>query len=262
MTSKGQQAFKSCYRNRRGPLFHAAYMRMGKVLFILRMLRLTGTKLAGKRVFDYGFGAGTFYRYCPKDSLLVGVEQDPVVCRETADALLERGHNAVDLQPIDIDRWRAHPLLQRRYDVFVCSHVLEHMADPVDFLKAVRSCVEPEGVFLGLVPINERAENPHHLQKVERRVLEKWAADSGYRVEYYEENDPFLYWAQPLYTVASGWRHKLAQAMSLDLGLSATMVGERLWFAWGKVFAMLTLSKPTQAGFVLSPKAQKMSSVR
>ena len=249
-----QEIFETIYRGRQTSLHHWAYMRMGKVLLALRMLRLAGLLLKRGKVFDYGFGAGTFYRYCPVSANLSGVEQDPVVCREVSDMLAERGFRNVDLQPIEIERWREHPLLEKQYDVFLCSHVLEHLPDPVDFLKTVRSCVKPDGVFLGLVPINERVENPHHLQKVDRAVVERWASDAGYELSYYEENDPFLYWAQPLYTVTSGWKHKLAQAMSLDLGLSATLIGERLWFAWGRLFGKLTFSKPTQAAFLLRPR--------
>jgi len=250
-----QEVFETVYRGRQSVLHHAAYMRMCKVLLALRVLREARVDMEKADIFDYGFGAGTFYRYCPTSARLAGVEQDPVVCQEVAGMLAGRGCQDVDLQPIEIERWKEHPLLARRYDLFLCSHVLEHLPDPVDFLKAVRSCVKPEGAFLGLVPINERAENPHHLQKVDRAVVEKWAADAGYEVVHYEENDPFLYWAQPLFTVDSGWKHKLAQAMSLDLGLSATLVGERLWFAWGKVFGKLTFSKPTQAAFLLRPGA-------
>jgi 2-polyprenyl-3-methyl-5-hydroxy-6-metoxy-1,4-benzoquinol methylase len=250
-----QEVFETVYRGRQSVLHHAAYMRMCKVLLALRVLREARVDMEKADIFDYGFGAGTFYRYCPTSARLAGVEQDPVVCQEVAGMLAGRGFRDVDLQPIEIERWKEHALLARRYDLFLCSHVLEHLPDPVDFLKAVRSCVKPEGAFLGLVPINERAENPHHLQKVDRAVVEKWAADAGYEVVHYEENDPFLYWAQPLFTVDSGWKHKLAQALSLDLGLSATLVGERLWFAWGKVFGKLTFSKPTQAAFLLRPGA-------
>jgi hypothetical protein len=81
-----------------------------------------------------------------------------------------------------------------------------------------------------------------------------WATDAGYEVAYYEENDPFPYWVQPLYTVTSGWKHKLAQAISLNLGISATLCGERLWFAWGRIFGRLTFSKPTQAAFILKKR--------
>jgi SAM-dependent methyltransferase len=255
-----QKVFETVYRGRQGTLHHASYLRMCKVLLALRVLRRSGLPLYRAEVFDYGFGAGTFYRYCPESAKLSGVEQDPVVCQEVTQMLAGRGYQHVDLQTIDIDRWKEHPLLSKRYDIFLCSHVLEHLPDPVELLRTVRSCLKPNGVFLGLVPINERAENPHHLQKVDRSVVERWASQAGYEVSYYEENDPFLYWAQPLYTVTSGWKHKLAQAMSLDLGLSATLFGERLWFAWGKVFGKLTFSKPTQAAFVLRPQPPKVTS--
>jgi SAM-dependent methyltransferase len=259
-STSSQRTFETVYRGRQGMLHHASYMRMCKVLLALRVLRKASVELGCSDIFDYGFGAGTFFRYCPGKARLFGVEQDPVVCREVTQMLTGRGHSHVDLQPIEIERWKDQPLLKKPYDVFLCSHVLEHLPQPVEFLKAVRPCVKPDGVFVGLVPINERASNPHHLQVVDRSVVEKWATDSGYEVSYYEENDPFLYWAQPLYTVTSGWKHKLAQATSLDLGLSATLFGERLWFAWGKVFGKLTLSKPTQAAFLLRPKQQKVTS--
>ena len=99
-------------------------MRMGKVLLGLRMLRLAGLPLENGEVFDYGFGAGTFYRYLPKTAEFFGVEQDPVVCQEVAVMLKERGFKHIDLQPIEIKHWKEHPLLQKRYDLFLCSHVL------------------------------------------------------------------------------------------------------------------------------------------
>ena len=255
-----QKVFETVYRGRQGALHHASYLRMSKVMLALRVLRLKGLSLERTEVFDYGFGAGTFYRYCPRSVHLSGVEQDPVVCQEVTQMLTGRGHRQVDLQSIEIERWKDHPLLRKSFDVFLCSHVLEHLPDPDDFLRTVRPCVKPSGVFVGLVPINERASNPHHLQTVDYAVVEKWAAESGYTLDYYEENDPFLYWAQPLYTVTSGWKHKLAQAMSLDLGLSATLFGERLWFAWGRIFEKLTFSKPTQAAFVLRPQTKAVTS--
>ena len=254
-----QVLFETVYRGRQSALHHASYLRMCKVLLALRVLRLSKVPLEGADIFDYGFGAGTFYRYCPKTAHLFGVEQDPVVCREATEMLTARGVRSVDLQSISTAEWDQHPLLKRQYDVFLCSHVLEHLSDPVGFLRTARGCLKSGGVFLGLVPINERQPNPHHVQTVNRHVILKWADDSGYEVAYYEENDPFLYWAQPLYTVTSTWRHKLAQLMSLDLGLSATLFGERSWFAWGKVFGKLTFSKPTQAAFVLRPRTRAVT---
>jgi len=249
-----QARFETVYRGRQSGLHHAAYMRMCKVLLALRVLRQARVDMEKADIFDYGFGGGTFYRYCPTSAHLSGVEQDPVVCQEVAGMLASQGCQDVDLQPIEIERWKEHPLLAKRYDLFLCSHVLEHLPDPIDFLKTVRPCVKPDGLFLGLVPINERAESPHHLQKVDHAVVKRWAADAGYEVAYYEENDPFPYWVQPLYTVTTGWKHKLAQAISLNLGMLATLCGERLWFAWGRIFGRLTFSKPTQAAFILKKR--------
>ena len=250
MSADSQEIFETVYRGRQGWLHHSAYMRMGKVMLALRALRRAGVGLEGKRVFDYGFGAGTFFRYCPRDAALFGVEQDPVVVEEVAGMLRGRGYGAVDLRAISIPEWREHPLLAERYDVFLCSHVLEHLERPVEFLEVARECLDQRGIFLGLVPINERAANPHHLQTVDRAVVERWALEAGLRVEYYEENDPFLYWLQPLYAVDSGWRHRLGQAVSLDLGLSCKLWGERMWFGfWAGACGLV--SRPTQAVFVL-----------
>ena len=173
-----QKVFETVYRGRQGTLHHASYLRMCKVLLALRVLSRAGLSLGRAEVFDYGFGAGTFYRYLPKTAELFGVEQDPVVCQEVSAMLASRGYNDVDLQPIEIEHWKEHSLMQRQYDLFLCSHVLEHLSDPIDFLKTVRPCVKPDGLFLGLVPINERAENPHHLQKVDRAVVKVWAMDA------------------------------------------------------------------------------------
>ena len=68
-----QARFETVYRGRQGALHHASYLRMSKVLFALRVLRRAGLPLDRAEVFDYGFGAGTFYRYCPTSAKLNGV---------------------------------------------------------------------------------------------------------------------------------------------------------------------------------------------
>lgn len=245
-----QEKFEKIYRGRQGPLHHLSYMRLSKVLLALRALRCNSISLKSQSVFDYGFGAGTFFLFCPRDCQLSGVEQDPVVCQEVTQMLFDRGYRQVKLREIDIGRWEENPLLEKQYDLFLCSHVLEHLPDPPAFLRTVQRCLKPTGIFLGLVPINERAANPHHLQKIDHSVVEGWARDSGYELTYYEENDPFLYWIQPLYASGVGWRRYLGQSVRLMVGISSRICGERLWYG---LLARLALwvCKPTQAVFVL-----------
>jgi len=230
-----------------------AYMRMSKVLLALETLGAVGIDLRNKRVFDYGFGAGTFFWHCPASARLSGVEMDLQNIEEVAERLRARGYRHLDLRRIEIESWADHPLLNQEYDLFLCSHVLEHLPDPAAFLRRVRSCIAPGGRFIGLVPLNERAENPHHVAAPDRAMIGGWAREAGYVMSFYEENDPFLYWFQPLFAADSGWRHKAAQAVSLGLGVAVKALGRRAWFALAPLFARATSSLPTQAVFLLEP---------
>lgn len=251
-----QQTFLSCYRGTQGKLRHMAYMRMAKVLFLQKLIDQTGISLDEKRLFDYGFGAGTFFHVCPQSASLFGVELDATAVDEIAAHLRAAGFSHIDLQPIRIEEWDQHPLLQERYDVIICSHVLEHLPDPVVYLRKMRECLNADGHFFGLVPINERKADPHHQWSVTRALVERWARSAGLRIVLYEENDPWIYWSQPAFTYSHGLPHKAAQAVSLALGIPATLLGYQSWFRIGRVFQRLTLSRPMQAGFVLAPRSE------
>jgi 2-polyprenyl-3-methyl-5-hydroxy-6-metoxy-1,4-benzoquinol methylase len=240
-----------CYRGRQGWLNHAAYMRMAKVLLTQRLCREAGISFEGKDIFDYGFGAGTFFRYCPQSARLFGVEMDAENVNSVRAMLQGRGFANVDLQTIEIAHWETHPLLARKYDIILCSHVLEHLPDPTMFLKTIRESLHPAGVFLGLVPINERLMDPHHVQRLDKSKIHAFAADAGLRVKTYLETDHWLYWFQPIFASERGFVHKVAQAVSLALGVPATIAGARAWFAAARVYSVFTKSKPTQAAFAL-----------
>ncbi len=240
-----------CYRGRQGALHHLAYMRMSKVLLALDLCRRAGITLSGKDVFDYGFGAGTFFRHCPRASRLFGVEMDAENVAAVRAMLTGRGQTA-DLQTIDIAHWSQHPLLARKYHVILCSHVLEHLPEPAAFLTRLRECLHPGGAFIGLVPINERVLDPHHVQPLDEAKIRALATAAGLRVTDYVEADPWLYWLQPIWTSETGLRHKVAQALSFGLGLLATTLGPRLWSTAGHLARPLTLGKFTQAAFILT----------
>jgi 2-polyprenyl-3-methyl-5-hydroxy-6-metoxy-1,4-benzoquinol methylase len=246
-----QEIFQDCYRGRQTALHHMSYMRMAKVLLTLDLLQKAGIPLEGKAVFDYGFGAGTFFRYCPTNTRLSGVEIDPQNVEAVKAMLAKRGYRDLRLEIIEIDAWEQHPLLQQKHDVVLCSHVLEHLPDPASFLRRIRECLADRGSLVGLVPLNERRPNPHHVQTVDAATIRHWAEQAGLKVTCYIEADPWTYWVQPLYTFDSSLSHKLAQAISLLLGLPATALGHRLWRLIGRAFAALTFSRPTQAAFVL-----------
>ena len=166
--------------------------------------------------------------------------------------LLKRGFKDVHLQPIQIDQWEQHPLLQRQYDMVLCSHLLEHLAEPVALLRKLSACLEQGGIFLGLVPINELRENPQHVQIVDRNRIGAWITEAGLKMQLYVESDPWTYWFQPFFTCESTARYKLNRIISLTLGIPATLLRHRSWQRLSPVCATLTLAKATQAAFVCS----------
>ena len=246
-----QETFFTCYRGNQGVWHHAAYMRMSKVLLLRVLLSRHKLESAEKDILDYGFGAGTFFRYCPKSSRLFGLELDPVNVAEVTAMLGRRGFEQVNLQAMTIENWAQHPLLDRKYDVIVCSHVIEHLPEPAVFLERMGRCLKPGGVFLGLVPINERSMDPHHVQTMSRAKLEAWAGAAQLRLIDWFESDHWLYWLQPLFTRERGGRHKCAQVISLGVGVIACGVGANVWFKLSRWFGALSCSQPTQAAFVL-----------
>jgi SAM-dependent methyltransferase len=243
LSTPDQSGFLECYRGRQGALHHLAYMRMSKVLLALELCR--------RDVFDYGFGAGTFFRHCPREARLFGVEMDPENVAAVRAMLADRGRQA-DLQPIDIARWAEHPLLARQYDVILCSHVLEHLPDPANLLKRLGQCLHAGGSLIGLVPINERVMDVHHVQRLDESKIRAFGEAAGLSLAVYVEADPWLYWIQPLWTREGGLRHGVAQGISLGLGLVASALGPRLWDAAGRVWRPLTGARFTQAAFVFT----------
>jgi 2-polyprenyl-3-methyl-5-hydroxy-6-metoxy-1,4-benzoquinol methylase len=251
--SPDQTYFLSCYRGRQSKLHHMSYMRMSKVLLSLKLINLASVTLEKVSILDYGFGAGTFFHYCPRNALLHGVEQDSLHVSSVSQTLIEKGFAHVDLQRLDLDNWENHPLLKKKYDIILCSHVLEHLPSPVTFLKRLNACLKPNGVFLGLVPLNERVLNTHHTQHLSGEKIQGWINEVGWQTTQYVEADPWIYWVQPLYNATSGWKHKAAQILSLSLGIPATLLGPHRWHQLGKKFSSLTGSQPTQAAFIARP---------
>ena len=249
-----QAVFEKVYRGRQRWYHHLAYMRMGKVLLAFEILRQAKVSLSGKRVLDFGFGSGTLFRSFPASTALFGIEQDEVACEETAAMLRKKGFVQVDLRSLDKDSKKGRSLLWQSYDLVVLSHVLEHLPDPAGFLKSLRTNLVPGGLLLGLVPIHERKKNPHHLHVVDAGKIRDWASQAGFCIKQYQEGDPWFFWIQPLFNHNQGWRHRLAQAISFGFGCIAVLLGPQAWFQLGRIFGALTGSRPTQAGFILSPE--------
>jgi SAM-dependent methyltransferase len=226
-------------------------MRSAKVMLLRQLVRDLGLRLKNRRVFDYGFGAGAFFLECPRSARLFGVELDPVAVEETATHLRARGFGEVRLAPLDPARWRENELLHQRYDLVVCSHVLEHIEEPVALLKALAACLEPQGVLLVLLPLNERRRDPHHLHAITPALARGWADQAGLEIRREFTSDHACYWPQPWFATKGVWDRAIAQALSLGLGLAALLVGRDRWMPLGDRLGPFLGAKPTQLALAL-----------
>jgi len=253
MTTSRQDVYYRVYRNRQSWLYHLAYMRLSKVYGVLHALDASGVGLAGMRVFDYGFGAGTLFLHCPKDTRLFGIELDPDHVKRVGEILRAKGYRA-ELEPVDEENWRGHRMLSGSYDIVVASHVLEHLTNPPDLLRRLAQCAAPDGLVAVLLPINERVEHSGHECAIEDGTVDKWAAEAGAEVVLQFDFDPFTYYAWPVLEGRSRLARVAAQAVSLTLGVAASLIGRRAWMTLGRWCLNLPGAKPAQRAVVLRPR--------
>lgn len=249
---RDQEKFYSVYRGRQSALYHFAYMRSAKVKAARLLLERNGRPLKELAVLDYGFGTGTFFRACDPSCRIAGVEIDPVSVEAVRRMLAARGHDVRDIGILDVEHWKEHPLLasDRRYDVILLSHVLEHLDDPVGVLRRLAENLSPNGVITALLPLNERRPDENHKWVCDRALVERWAKEGGFALEDYAELDHYVYYAQPLFHAKSGLGRMMAQGISLSLGLLQSIFPPGAWFGLGKALRIIG-AKPGQITFLL-----------
>lgn len=228
-------------------------MRLGKTAAARWLLKRNDIALEDKSIFDFGFGAGTFFLYCDPDCRLSGVELDPVNVADVKRMLRQRGYREVDLAAVRLTHWKEHRLLDGEYDLVLLSHVLEHLDDPVAVLRRLAECLTGRGAILGLLPLNEIRRDENHKWICDRALVDKWAAAAGCEVADYFELDHYWYWALPVIQAKSRIGRVAAQGMSFCVGVTASFFSPETWFTLGSWFGALTRSKPTQAVFLLRP---------
>ena len=98
---------------------------------------------AGRRLLDAGCGAGGFLNFAAKSGWTVsGLDASEAAVRYSAETY------QLNVALADLNRFE---LPQKSYDVIWAFHVIEHLSNPLHFLKSVSGALGPDGVFyLGL----------------------------------------------------------------------------------------------------------------
>ncbi len=140
------------------------YDPVSKHKLALRGLRRLGAAREVTRVLDIGFGAGlTLFAFGPSCALY-GVELAPTAVEDATRRARRRGVGEYGF--VTYDGGGAIPFPDGRFDVVICSHVLEHVPDDRFLLSEIRRLLRPGGGALLNVPINDsHYADPHHVRR-------------------------------------------------------------------------------------------------
>lgn len=170
----------------------------------LRKRRIRRYRAAG-RILDVGCGRGLFLHVMRRAGWSVaGVESSQETAGEASAAY------GVEVVAGDPPEW---PFLPGSFDVVTLNHVLEHLPDPADWIRACRRLLSPGGLLVVSVPnlgslqaiVGNRdwfhLDVPRHLHHFTRRGLHALLEREGFRVlrtrDFDFEYNPFG-WLQTL----------------------------------------------------------------
>lgn len=134
-------------------------------VFQLRLGELLKPLVNGKHVLDVGCASGVM------SSVLVTAAKDVDLLDGSAEYIDEArkrlaGHANVRYYAELFETYKP----DRHYEVVTCSHVLEHVLDPIDLLERMKAWLAPGGTMIVCVP---NALSVHRLLGVEMGFLQK-----------------------------------------------------------------------------------------
>lgn len=130
--------------------------------FQIRLGELLQPIVAGKTCLDVGCAMGVMTEYLAESALRVDMLDGSETYIEAARNRFERDNVRFFCSLFE------EFVPDGAYDVVACSHVLEHVIDPVDLLRRMKSWLAPGGVLIACVP---NALSVHRMLGVEMGLV-------------------------------------------------------------------------------------------
>ncbi len=148
---KNKEIYENLYARKLGFRFAFGVQQKRKTIkYILKKLKII---LKNKKVLDIGFGSGDMLFIFDNSCELYGIEiSENAVERCSIKAKkLEYKHDfrVADLS-LELPPWK------EKFDVIICSHVLEHIPNDEDIIKWIAEHLSNSGIAIIAVPIKEK----------------------------------------------------------------------------------------------------------
>ncbi len=151
IVDKNKQIYENLYARKLGFRFAFGVQQKKKTIkYILKKLKIP---LKNKKVLDIGFGSGEMLFIFDNSCELYGTEISGNAV-ERCSVKAKKLKYKYDFRVIDLSV--ELPPWEEKFDVIICSHVLEHIPNDKDIIKWISEHMSNLGIAIIAVPINER----------------------------------------------------------------------------------------------------------
>lgn len=185
------------YYNKPAWWFRWRYDTQIKKKTCLALLEKLNIDWSNKKILEIGFGSGDILFSFPRSCELFGVEISASAVEQARTRAAKNGYTRYTFSLLDNSSSLSLP--DHTVDLVIASHVLEHVPDERETLREVSRVLKVGGVFVVLIPINERFEDPHHVRKFSFESCKNLCEQQGFSFLFGFQNELMFYMVEKLY---------------------------------------------------------------
>jgi SAM-dependent methyltransferase len=154
---------------------------------VLYVIGALGIGRANKTVLDVGFGNGMLAFLFDPSCSICGTELSSAAIANANDHARRKGYRKVDFRiPSESEPF---PFEAGYFDVVIASHVVEHVADDIEFMRAMLRMTKPGGHLIILVPLDLPLDG---IASEEELINPEYLSSGHYHVRRYN-SETFLH---------------------------------------------------------------------